>query len=178
MKSELTYQEITELFDNYLEWQNEFIDSQSLDSNTKQKSIDLIINKLNSKNPTIRYIASHMIIEFNIEQAKQKLIDRIRDEDTLDYNGTMTYALSHLSCQNNLKEVFGILATQGYESKCHAYNILSEQTFEFSRNDLEDMRKLLEEVEQNKTKNQIYDDETFNMVKDGYEGFKDYLTEQ
>jgi HEAT repeat protein len=175
MKNELTYKDINELFNKHFKWKNELVDSQTLNIETRDISIELIIRKLNSKDATIRYIASHMIIEFKIEQAKQKLIERIKDAETLNFNGTMAYALEHLNCQNNLKDIFEILATQSYESKMHAYNILSEQEFEFTRNDIIEMRQILRTVEKNKAKNQIFDDETFEMIKDGYEGFEQYL---
>jgi hypothetical protein len=154
------------------------LDSKTLSPHTLLKSIELIISKLNSKETSIRYIASHMIIKFKIEQAKQNLIHRIKDKETLNCNGTMSYALSHLNCQNNLIDIFEILATQSYESKCHAYNILSEQEFEFTKNDIHKMKQILKTVEQDKTKNQILDDETFEMIKDGFEGFEEYLSEQ
>lgn len=175
MKNELKYDDIKEIFSKYTKWRFKIIDSKTLDSETRQKSIKLILEKLNSKNASIRSIASHMIIEFQLEQAKQKLIERINDRDTLNNNGTMTYALSHLNCQNNLKDVYKILATQSYESKIHAYNILSEQEFIFGKNDLIEMRELFHFVMKNKEVYQILDDETFEMVRDGFEGFQEYL---
>jgi len=174
MKKEITFEEINELFNNHTEWDNELIDSKTLDSNTRKKSI---IEKLNSEDASIRYIASHIIIKFKIEQAKQKLIERIKDADTLNNNGTMTYALGHLNCQKNLKDIFEILATQSYESELHAYNIMGEQEFEFTKNDIYEMKEILNRVGKNKEGNQILDDETFQMIKDGFEGFKEYLNE-
>ncbi len=177
MRNELTYEQVKNLFYNSSEWENDLIESKTLEAISRQKSIQLIINKLDSKDAAIRYIASHMIIEFKIEEAKQKLIERIKDSETLNYNGTMTYALEHLNCQHNLKDIFEILATQSYESKIHAYNILIEQQFEFTKEDIFEMEALLKKVEQNKIKNQIFDQETFEMVQDGYEGFREYLNE-
>jgi len=102
MKKELSCEEIDKLFKNDLEWKNEFIDSKTLGKSDKDRSIELIIHKLDSKKTSIRYIASRMILTFKIERAKEKLIKRILDKETFNSNGTMTYALSHLNCQNYL----------------------------------------------------------------------------
>ena len=175
MKNELTYEEIDKLFKNDLEWKNEFIDSKTLEKLDKDKSIELIIHKLDSKETSIRYIASHMILTFKIEKSKEKLIKRILDKDTFNSNGTMTYALSHLNCQNYLVNVFEILATQSYESKMHAYNIMSEQTFEFTEDDLNKMKNIWNQFEESTKRNKDLDEETIELVKDGYEGYVSYL---
>ena len=178
MKNALTYQEIDKLFKNNLEWENEFVDSKTLDKSELDKSIELIIHKLDSKDASIRYIASHMILTFQIERAKEKLIARILDKDTFNSNGTMTYALSHLNCQNYLVNIFRILATQSYESKMHAYSIMSEQTFKFTEEDLNKMTKIWNQFEESTKRNKDLDEETIEMVKDGYEGYISYFDNQ
>ena len=70
-----------------------------------------------------------MIIEFKIENAKSKLIERILNPETMNYNGSMTYALGHLKCEDELVNVFRILATQSYESKIHAYQNQTKNQF-------------------------------------------------
>jgi hypothetical protein len=175
MKNELTYHEIEELFRKQTEWENEMIDSKSILKKDKQKSIELIIGKLNSSDTSIRYIASHMILTFKLEEAKEKLIERILNKDTFNSNGTMTYALSHLNCKNNLVEVFEILATQSYESKIHAYSIMPEQIFEFTTDDLNRMTEIWNQFVYGKQDDMALDRETIEMVKDGYEGYISYL---
>ena len=177
MKLKLAYIQIEEQFHNQ-GWIIENIEGFEISESEREKIVELIIQKLDSKETSIRYVASSMIAQFGIQEAKDKLIQRILDEDTFNNNGTMSYALWHLNCKDRLVEVFSILATQSYESKCHAYNILCEQEFEFTRDDLEKMKQILKLVALNKTKNQIFDSETFEMIKDGYEGFKEYLNEQ
>ena len=178
MKNELTYEEIDKLFKNDLEWRNEFVDSKELDKSDIDKSVELIIRKLDSKDTSIRYIASHMILTFKIEEAKEKLIKRILDKETFNSNGTMTYALSHLNCQNYLVNVFKILATQSYESKIHAHSIMSEQIFEFTEDDLNKMKIIWNQFEKSIKRNKELDEETIEMVKDGYEGYISYLDKQ
>ena len=113
-----------------------------------------------------------MILTFKIEKAKQKLIERILNKETINSNGTMTYALYHLNCKSNLVDVFKILATQSYESKMHAYAILSEQEFEFSRDDLSEINAIW-----NTTKSQELEKETFEMIEDAYSGFIAYIND-
>jgi len=119
-----------------------------------------------------------MILTFKIERAKEKLIKRILDKETFNSNGTMTYALSHLNCQNYLVNVFEILATQSYESKIHAYSIMSEQTFEFTEDDLNKMKNIWNQFEESTKRIKDLDEETIEMVKDGYEGYVSYLYKQ
>jgi hypothetical protein len=175
MKKPIAYEEIRKLFLSDKEWNIELIELRVLDEGTSQQSIDFIIDQLNSKDASKRFVASHIIAEFKIEEAKEKLIERIKDIDTVQHNGTMAYALEHLNCKNHLMEVFEILATQSYESKMHAYSILCEQEFEFTREDIIEMKQMFESVKVNKEANQIFDEETFEMIKDGYQGFAEYL---
>lgn len=177
MNPKISYLQILKHFQNP-DWNIESIEGLEISKIDRKKATELIIHKLDSKETSIRFIASHMIKQFGIQEAKDKLIQRILNEDTLNNNGTMAYALEHLNCKDSLVEVFNILATQSYESKCHAYNILSEQDFEFSPADLDNMTQMMKNISLNKTENQIFDKETFEMIKDGYEGFKVYLTKQ
>jgi len=154
MKNELTYNEIESLFNHHSDWDNDLILSKNLSSVDKIESTELIISKLNSDDTSIRYIASHMILIFKLESAKQKLIERILNIDTFNSNGTMTYALQHLDCKSNLVDVFKILTTQSYESKMHAYAILSEQEFEFSEEDLNQLTTIWNQVKSEQTKSQ------------------------
>jgi hypothetical protein len=176
MKSELAYDQILEFFNNTEEWENDHIENKTLKAEDLTRIVNLVTDKLNSADGRVRYIASHLILTFKFNSAKDKLIQRILDSRTKNENGTMTYALGHLNCENNLVDVFKILATQSYESKCHAYNILCEQEFEFTKNDLLEMKAILKQVELYKEENQIYDMETLEMIKDTFEGFEKFLT--
>lgn len=176
MKRKLTYEQIVSQF-NISDWNSQLISNCKLDPKDKEESVKYIIDKLNSRESGIRYIASLMIIQFKINEAAEMLIKRILDTDTLGSNGTMAYALKELDCKNNLVHIFRILATQSFESKCHAYNILSEQEFEFTKDDICEMKQIFEHAFQNKKTNQIFDDETLQMIANVYEGFKQYLIE-
>lgn len=176
MNKELTFEQIKEQFSNP-DWTSELLSNCYLEPSDKAKSIKYIINQLASRDSSIRYIASLMIIRFDIQDAVEPLIGRILDKDTKNSNGTMAFALEDLNCENHLVRIFEILATQSYESKCHAYNILSEQEFIFMKEDIHEMKRILNNVEQNQEENQIFDNETLEMIKDSYEGFEQYLIE-
>ena len=175
MKKELTFEQIQEQFSNP-DWNSELLSNCYLELTDKAKSTKYIIDQLASRDSSIRYIASLMIVRFDIQGAVDPLIGRILDKDTKNSNGTMTFALEDLNCGNHLVRIFEILATQSYESKCHAYNILSEQEFVFTEEDIHEMNRILNNAEQNQEENQIFDNETLEMIKDGYEGFEKYLT--
>lgn len=176
MERRFTYHQIKNQFTES-NWNTNLISNSILDPNDRDKTINYIIEQLNSNETSIRYIASLMIIQYDINDAVETLINRILDPDTLDSNGTMTFALEELDCKNHLVDIYRILSSQSYESKCHAYNILSEQEFVFTKDDIIEMKRILDDAIQNRTANQIYDDETLEMVKDGYEGFEHYLVE-
>ena len=173
MNDDLTYQEVKAQFSNP-NWNCDFIENRQIDLNEKTAIIEIIIDKLDSKDIGDRYIASHMIIEFKLFEAKSKLIERILDPDTRNSNGTMTYALEHLNCANNLVDIFKILATQTYESQWHAYNVLNEQIFEFTSEDLDHLEHIWEEVQTRQIEGQIYEKAVMEMIKDAYIGFINY----
>ena len=178
MKNELTYNQVDQFFRNPEEWDNKIVDSKILASTDRTKTLDLIIEMLNSDDGQIRYIASHLILNFKLEEAKDKLIERILDKNIFNHNGTMTYALEHLDCSNNLAEVFNILATQSYESKLHAYNILSEQEFEFTIEDPNELTNIWSELVLHQNGKNKLESETYEMIKDAYEGFIKYLADK
>ena len=174
MKSYISFANIKDQF-LMKDWSMTLIEDRHLKINQSEKITEFIIKKLNSDDVSIRYIASSMIIQFQIELAKDKLIERILDPDTLNSNGTMSYALSHLNCESKLVELFKILATQSFESKNHAYNMLSDQIFKFTREDLTEIEQIWLKTKMQPKENQIFDDETLNMVQDVYESFSAYL---
>ena len=155
MERRLSYEHVKNQF-NENDWSDKLISNSSLDPNDKDRSVKYIIEQLNSRDTSTRYIASLMIIQYEINDAAEMLIKRILDADTLNSNGTVTFALEELDCKHHLVEVFEILATQSYESKCHAYNILSAQEFIFTKDDLIQMKRILEDAIQNRTANQIF----------------------
>jgi hypothetical protein len=42
--------------------------------------------------------------------------------------------------------------------------------------DIHEMNRILNSAQRNKEENQIFDNETLEMIKDGYKGFEKYLT--
>lgn len=156
-------------------WSSTLIDGALLAQEDEYLIKQFIINQLSCQEPQKRYIASSMIIEFQIQEAKYKLIERILCSETENYNGSMTYALSHLNCKNELVKVFRILTTQSFESKMHAYAILSEQEFEFTEGDLNQIQQLWQYFSSDPEKHNVIDAYTVEMVRNVYEGFIAYM---
>lgn len=173
-KKDITYKEIESQF-SIENWSFEHIEGKNISKIEKDKIQSFIANKLESSDVRKRYIASSMITEFELQAIKSKLIKRILDKETLNDNGSMTYALGHLNCEDDLVSIFKILATQSFESKNHAYNILCQQIFQFGKEDILKLEEIWNRFRMNPKEHFALDDETIAMVKDGYEGFKSYL---
>jgi hypothetical protein len=138
--------------------------------------IDFLKSLLRDDNSKIRNRAALVLAEIKDNSAVEPLLNAIFKKENHDYNGTLVYALEALDCSQKLKEVFKILFFESYESKLHAYNILSEQEFEFTKNDLIEIQNMWSEYKNNPDKHQPYDDEeTKEMIQDMVDGFMWYL---
>jgi hypothetical protein len=90
-------------------------------------------------------------------------------------NGTMVFALESLDCSQKLKEIFKILFFETYESKISAYAILSDQPFDFTKEDLIEIKQMWGYCKQHPEKCPFYDDiETREMMQDAVDGFMSY----
>ena len=141
--------------------------------------VKFLIELLESNDARIRNAASLSIRETKDSRAIQPLLKSIFKPENRDYNGTMVYALQTLDCKNQLVELFKILFYESYESKMGAYTILDKQIFEFSREDLIEIKRMCKECNDKPEKvNGFDDEETILMMKDAYEGFMEYLKEK
>ena len=141
--------------------------------------VKFLIELLESNDARIRNAASLSIRETKDSRAIQPLLKSIFKPENRDYNGTMVYALQTLDCKNQLVELFKILFYESYESKMGAYTILDKQIFEFSREDLIEIKRMWKECNDKPEKvNGFDDEETILMMKDAYEGFMEYLKEK
>ena len=86
-------------------------------------------------------------------------------KENINYNGSLVYALTELDCSHKLRELFEILFYHGYEAQVHAYNILCDQTFEFSRQDIIDVKKEWQDLPLHPEKYPRYNDSK-NMIDD------------
>jgi hypothetical protein len=127
---------------------------------------------LASNQPKIRNRAALIIRKTADNQAVVPLLFAIFKKANRNYNGTLVYALQSLDCSHYLKEIFKILFFEGYEAKLMAYQILCDQEFIFTKNDLLKIQKMYQKHQQLAVKNE---DETNEMINDAYIGYMSYL---
>jgi hypothetical protein len=83
------------------------------------------------------------------ERAFHSLLDYALKPGTINYNGSVVYALEAFDCSSQLVQIFNILFYHGDVAKAHAQAILSEQEFEFNERDLQDIRQAWEKCKAN-----------------------------
>lgn len=138
--------------------------------------VDLLISLLTLDNPTIRNRAALVLEEIKDNKAVNPLLKAIFKKENQNNNETLVYALQALDCSKKLKEIFRILFFGSYDSKITAFNILSDQEFEFTVNDLKKIQHMWLEYNKYPDKYQLEDDEeTKEMMQDMVDGFMWYL---
>lgn len=137
--------------------------------------VDFLISLLAHENSTIRDRSALILEEIKDNKAVKPLLKAIFKKENHNNTGTLVYALQALDCSKKLKEIFKILFFESYESKVFAFNILSEQEFEFTVNDLEEIQNMWNEYNNSPDKYQLDDEETKEMMQDMVEGFMWYL---
>lgn len=110
---------------------------------------DFLISLISNTDPKIRNNAALAIEELKIEKALEPLLESIFKEENKNYNGTLVFALSSLDCSQNLKDIFRILFSYAYEAKMSAISILDEQSFEFTKQDLLEIKAMWENCKLN-----------------------------
>lgn len=76
-------------------------------------------------------------------------------------------------------EIFRILFYETYESKISAYAILSNQIFDFTKEDLIEIQNMWNDCKQHPDKCPCYDDlETREMMQDAVDGFMNAKTKR
>ena len=136
--------------------------------------VKYLIGLLEIEHVKKRNIVALALRDLKENKAIEPLLKSIFKPENKNNNGTMVYALQELNCKDKLVDIFKILFFQGYESKLLAYNILDEQTFEFSKDDLNEIQRMWKEYNRNTDK----DEETIKIVKDAYDGYIEYLNEK
>jgi HEAT repeat protein len=138
--------------------------------------VDFLITLIASDNSSIRNRAALALEDIKDNRALEPLLTAIFKKENHNYNGTMVFALESLDCSQKLKEIFRILFYETYESKISAYAILSDQIFDFTKEDLLEIKNMWEDCKQHPDKCPGYDDlETREMMQDAVDGFMSYL---
>ena len=121
-------------------------------------------------NSRIRDIAAIALSDINDNRALEPLLKAIFKKENHNQNGTLVYALESLDCSKNLKDIFKILFYETFEAKIGAYTILTEQTFEFTENDLVEISTMWTNCKLNPSICPGFDDEeTKEMMQYAFE---------
>ncbi|WP_162426348.1 HEAT repeat domain-containing protein [Pontibacter pudoricolor] len=138
--------------------------------------LTFLIQLLNSKDPILRNCAALALKDIQDNKAVEPLLEAIFKKENHNYNGTLVFALEGLDCSQKLKEIFKILFYESYEAKISAYSILSKQEFEFTAEDLHEVKKMWEDIKQHPEKCPNYEyEEVPEMIQDAVEGYMGYL---
>jgi hypothetical protein len=105
------------------------------------QKLEFLISLLNQSAPAIRNGAALWLRDLADNRALVPLLAAIRNPITLNANGTMVWALHTLDCRHYLVELFEIIFYQGYEAKVMGMMVLDEQEFEFSFDDLHNIKR-------------------------------------
>lgn len=136
--------------------------------------VDFLISLIALDDSSIRNRAALALKDIKDNRAIEPLIIAISKKANLNYNGTMVYALESLDCSKKLTEIFQILFYQGYEAKWSAYTILSEQIFEFTKDDLYEIQKMWTDCLLNPEKCPDFD-EVREDIQDMVDDYLSYL---
>jgi len=138
--------------------------------------VDFLISLIALDNSGIRNRAALALEDIKDNRALEPLLTAIFKKENHNYNGTMVFALESLDCSQKLKEIFRILFYETYESKISAYAILSDQIFDFTKDDLHKIQKMWDDCKLHPDKCPGFDDtETREMMQDAVDGFLSYL---
>ncbi|WP_426492721.1 HEAT repeat domain-containing protein [Hymenobacter sp. 102] len=118
------------------DWQKANAACNQLANLPGNQGFDALLSLLSDTNPRARNAAALALRGRADNRAIEPLLAAIRTPNTRGYNGTLVYALQTLDCRHHLKELFEILFYQGYEAKQMAMQVLEEQEFEFTTEDL------------------------------------------
>lgn len=127
----------------------------------------------NSRNLT-RNVAALRLKELGDNRAIEPLLRAALKTENIHFNGTLVYALSGLDCSQKLVALFDILFYHGYEAKVMALGIIDEQIFEFSKEDILEIKSKWEDIKQHPEKSPAFEDSK-KMIEDAVYGFLPYL---
>lgn len=167
-------QSIKDIFSE--EW--EFIKNslvRSVEINLEDEN-EFLISLLRLDNSNIRNKAALVLKDRKEIKALEPLLTAIFKKENHNYNGTMVYALESLDCSKKLKEIFEILFYESYEAKISAYEILCNQTFEFTKQDIIEIQQMWEDCKLHPEKYPLNKSlEVMSMIQDAVDGFISYL---
>ena len=104
----------------------------------RRKCRRFLIELLVQENPRARNAAAMTFRINRFNAAVVPLFHAIVKPENARYRGTLVYALEKLNCSNHLGKLFSLLfgAVGNWEVQASTLNILEEQIFEFTRDEL------------------------------------------
>ncbi|GAB3296938.1 hypothetical protein GCM10027348_19730 [Hymenobacter tenuis] len=97
---------------------------------------------LNQENPQARNAAALTFRIYRFNAAAGPLFRAVHKPENFKSRGTLVYALGKLNCSHHLGELFSILfgAAGNWEVQVHVLSILDEQTFSFTKEELQKIK--------------------------------------
>lgn len=130
---------------------------------------------LDNSHNIIRNVAALRLKEIGDNRAIEPLLRAVLKTENINFNGTLVYALSGFDCSQKLVTLFDILFYHGYEAKVMASGVIGEQIFEFSREDILEIKSKWEDIKQHPEKCPALEDSK-KMIEDAVDGFLPYLS--
>ncbi|MCR5887311.1 HEAT repeat domain-containing protein [Hymenobacter sp. J193] len=113
-----------------------------------EEMFQFLLQLLETDKPLLRNSAASSLRDLADQRAVQPLLAAIQKPANHGRNGTLVYALATHDCRHLLKDLCLIVFYQGYEAKHMALDILEEQEFVYSEEDVKEIRRLWEQVRQ------------------------------
>jgi hypothetical protein len=142
-----------------------------------EEVIPFLISSLNSEEHRVRNGAALVLREQPDCRAVEPLINNVINPIDSKKCATFVYALETHDCSEHFLDIFKILFYSNFECKVNAHNILAEQQFRFTDNDLYQIKEMWNECIENPNICPAFE----NMkegIQDDVESFLYHLTEE
>ncbi|PML82126.1 hypothetical protein BCT69_01940 [Enterovibrio norvegicus] len=158
------------------DWNDLLIISNELMSIGGDSVLFFFIECLGSKNDKIRNAAALSLRDLSDNRSTVHLFEGVLNPIDPNRCGTIAYALETHDCSYDFLNVFRILFYSNYECKWSAHNILNEQEFLFSEDDLLEVKRMWEECLLTPTLCPAFADSK-EGIQDDVDSYLDYLTD-
>lgn len=125
--------------------------SQSIIKHHRNIAFKAFVQLLQSKKSYVRDNAALGLRKLKDDRAIPFLLSAIHKPENKHFNGTLVYALEVLDCKNIFLTLIDLALHGDYEVQCHALNILREQGFTVTKEEIEKAERAIEEFSSNPT---------------------------
>jgi len=137
--------------------------------------VDFLIPMLMLDDQRIRNSAALTLRDIGDNKALEPLLAAIFKKENHNHNQTLVYALETLDCSEKLVEIFTILFYESYVGKISACNILNDQIFSFTEQDLLNIEMMWEDLKKHPEKGIPMNGETMADIQKLVDGYLSYL---